>query len=165
VPAYRGTCYMVVPDEDLTELGGAIPQYVFEVERAEGVALTSRPYSLENFDATDAARATVRSSPEYLLTEGTDAAPATIAAGELRDTLVPYSQWPADELDANPTTIVAGELRQTLKHYSQWPAEATDAMQANIQSGELKDILIQYENYRVEATDADSAYIVGGSLA
>src|SRR5690606_1030152 len=47
VPAYRGTCYMVVPDEDLTELGGAVPQYVFEVERAEGVALTSLLYDVE----------------------------------------------------------------------------------------------------------------------
>lgn len=53
VPAYRGTCYMVVPDEDLTDLGGALPQYVFEVERAEGVALTSLLYSVENIESLD----------------------------------------------------------------------------------------------------------------
>lgn len=51
VPGYRGTCYMVVPDEDLTELGGAVPQYVFEVERAEGTYLTSRPYSTEDIES------------------------------------------------------------------------------------------------------------------
>lgn len=33
VPAYRGTCYMVVDDENLTQNGGALPQYQFEVER------------------------------------------------------------------------------------------------------------------------------------
>lgn len=31
VPAYRGTTYMVVIMDDLTELGGAIPQYQFQV--------------------------------------------------------------------------------------------------------------------------------------
>lgn len=30
-PAYRGTCYMVIEDDDLTERGGAIPDYQFEV--------------------------------------------------------------------------------------------------------------------------------------
>lgn len=33
VPPYRGTCYMVVDDENLTSSSGAIPQYRFEVER------------------------------------------------------------------------------------------------------------------------------------
>lgn len=53
VPAYRGTCYMVVPDEDLTELGGAIPQYIYEVERAEGSYVTSRPYAVEESEPLD----------------------------------------------------------------------------------------------------------------
>lgn len=48
VPGYRGTCYMVAVDEDLTEMGGSVPQYVFEVERAEGTYLTSRPYQIES---------------------------------------------------------------------------------------------------------------------
>lgn len=47
VPAHRGTCYMVMNNEDLTELGGALPQYIYEVERAEGIFLTSKPYVLE----------------------------------------------------------------------------------------------------------------------
>lgn len=55
VPAYRGTCYMVVPDEDLTDLGGSIPQYIFEVERAEGTYLTSLPYKVESLEAIDLA--------------------------------------------------------------------------------------------------------------
>lgn len=47
VHAYRGTCYMVVDDENLTAEGGAVPQYSFEVERCEGFVLTSRPYAVE----------------------------------------------------------------------------------------------------------------------
>lgn len=32
-PAHRGTCYMVMADEDLTDLRGAIPQWTFQVQR------------------------------------------------------------------------------------------------------------------------------------
>lgn len=47
VPAMRGTCYMVAKDEDLQDTGGAVPQWIFEVERAYGYGLTSRPYPVE----------------------------------------------------------------------------------------------------------------------
>jgi hypothetical protein len=37
VPAMRGTCYMVMNDENVTDQGGALPQFVFEVTRDEEV--------------------------------------------------------------------------------------------------------------------------------
>ncbi|HEX7764157.1 MAG TPA: hypothetical protein VF433_11180, partial [Cellvibrio sp.] len=48
VPAYRGTTYMVSIDEDLTDQGGMVPQWLFEVERAEGIFYTSKPYAVED---------------------------------------------------------------------------------------------------------------------
>jgi hypothetical protein len=45
-PFMRGTAYMVMANEDLTNLQGAVPQYAFQVLRCEGRLLTSRPYSL-----------------------------------------------------------------------------------------------------------------------
>jgi len=50
-PAHRGTAYMVMEDEELTDLRGAIPQYMFQVERCEGFFVTSRPYPIESEDA------------------------------------------------------------------------------------------------------------------
>src|SRR5690606_24714981 len=47
-PSHRGTAYMVMEDEELTDLRGAIPQWMFQVERCEGFFLTSRPYSIED---------------------------------------------------------------------------------------------------------------------
>lgn len=45
VPAYRGLAYMTIEYEDLTNVSGAIPQYVFEVARApSGYTLTSKLY-------------------------------------------------------------------------------------------------------------------------
>lgn len=47
IPAFRGTAYLMAVNEDLTDFGGAIPQWQFEVVRSEGYYLTSRPYALE----------------------------------------------------------------------------------------------------------------------
>lgn len=54
VPAHRGTCYMVIDNENLSDNGGAIPQYAFEVVRSEGFVLTSKPYPLEENEAFEA---------------------------------------------------------------------------------------------------------------
>ena len=51
VPAMRGTCYMVARDEDLQDTGGAVPQWIFEVERAYGEVLTTALYPYETADA------------------------------------------------------------------------------------------------------------------
>lgn len=51
VPAYRGTAYMVSIDEDLTDQGGMVPQWQFEVERAEGIYLTSKLYNVETTES------------------------------------------------------------------------------------------------------------------
>lgn len=58
VPAYRGTAYMVAINENLTELGGSVPQWMFEVERAEFIASTSKPYGLLSRDELRSAHST-----------------------------------------------------------------------------------------------------------
>ena len=47
VPAHRGTAYMVMNNELLDDTGGAVPQWIFEVERTDGRTLTSTPYAVE----------------------------------------------------------------------------------------------------------------------
>jgi len=57
VPAYRGTCYMVAINEDLTELVGAVPQWLFEVQRAEFIDIETNLYPLsENEGVQSGAR-------------------------------------------------------------------------------------------------------------
>ena len=51
VTAFRGTAYMVMNNEDLTNVGGRIPEWTFEVVRAEGFFLTSLPYGVVDDDA------------------------------------------------------------------------------------------------------------------
>jgi hypothetical protein len=164
VPGYRGTCYMVVTDEDLTELGGMVPQYIFEVERAEGVALTSRPYAVDYMEGMDAYPATARAAPSASYLESLDAGGASIVAGELRSVVQPYTLWPVESLDATGASIISGSLASIVKSYTLWPAESLDATGATIIAGELKTVVITYSNWPVESLDATGATIIGGSL-
>lgn len=97
VPAYRGTCYMVVPDEDLTDLGGAVPQYVFEVERAEGVALTSLLYNVECIEGAKSTGAVLLPGGPVVI-ESTESTGVELLSGELRPAVQVYENWPAESL-------------------------------------------------------------------
>jgi len=55
VPAMRGLAYMVALDEDLQDTGGAVPQWQFEVVRAEGLYLTSWTYPVEAIEGISSA--------------------------------------------------------------------------------------------------------------
>lgn len=49
-PAYRGLCYVVWNNYDLTDFGGAIPQYAFEVNGSKDHTITSKPYPIESLE-------------------------------------------------------------------------------------------------------------------
>ena len=51
VTPFRGTAYMVMNNENLTNTGGRIPQWNFEPVRSEGFVLTSLPYDVIDKDA------------------------------------------------------------------------------------------------------------------
>lgn len=165
VPAYRGTAYMVSIDEDLTDQGGMVPQWQFEVERAEGVYYTSKPYSVESFERIDAGKASVREEfdvePDELQSD-----PALIIAGELRDPIISYSYWPTEAVDAEGPFIVGGDLETQggPKYYTDWPPEAVDAS-LSLPMGSMRIGLVRYTNWPVEACDAGQFSVIGGSLS
>lgn len=119
VHAYRGTCYMVVDDENLTENGGAVPQYSFEVERCEGFALTSRPYAVEVVDSLDIAPAVsdINLRPT-LIAEPLDIRPAV--TGITLNKVVQYSTHTVtpESMDIQPavTGITLTQLVQYSTH-------------------------------------------------
>lgn len=69
IPAHRGTAYLVADNEDLTDFGGAIPQWQFEVARSEGYYLTSRPYALEDEPSSGATAVGVKQPPSATVAE------------------------------------------------------------------------------------------------
>lgn len=94
IPAYRGTAYLVANNEDLTDLGGAIPQWQFEVARSEGYYLTSRPYALEDEPSSGVFAVSVKESPSTDIVEQSGVTGVAILGGQSSGT---WKQTPEPE--------------------------------------------------------------------
>ena len=163
IPAHRGTAYMVWIDRDLTNFGGAIPQYQFEVERAEGTYLTSRPYSLEVTEGIEqdpsSAFSTFVVAPENM-----QQSPMEILSGQLRGPLAEYTDGEPEAIENDPLEILEGQLRGPLVEYTM-ETEAMDSSPPQVTEGEIRVALIDYAEWPVEALDQATPEITGGSLA
>ena len=159
VPAMRGTAYMVMADEDLSDMGGAVPQWLFEVVRAEGFYLTSRPYAIEVVDESKNSVTKIKQAPDLLFNDETIVSSFSIVGGEHRATLFEYKNWP-QEATEQFFTVVGGVHNAVLVQYKEWPTEET--IQAfSISGGRLHKVIVLYSNWPQEATE-QSFTIVGG---
>lgn len=153
-PAFRGTAYMMVQDDDVTDFRGAIPQYLFQVERCEGEYLTSRPYSVEDVEEMHSTAPLLKDSPS--LTPDDDMhTEALLFSGMLRDQLQLYQHGIPDEMHAL-AALQSGELRNVLLAYQNWPAEEMHGTAALL-SGTLETKLITYQNWPTEDMHATVA--------
>ena len=165
VPAYRGTCYMVATKEDLTELGGAVPQYIFEVERAEGVALTSLLYDVECIDDAESTGAVLLPGrPVVINIDSAESSGIGLVSGELRSAIQVYDKWPYESTESLGVELLSGKLGPAIQTYTGWPAERTESTGIELASGELRVALIKYENWPIESTESTGIELLGGTL-
>ena len=161
VPAYRGTAYLVALDEDLTDMSGAVPQWLFEVERSEGYALTSRPYALEVIEAADSVSALLTKGhvppPPYVLSDALGSSGSYISAGDLRN---PPSQAVVEALGTTGSRISAGALRTAPTNSN---VEALTTSGSVISSGLLKPAI--FHTYPPEGLTTSGSTITAGSLS
>lgn len=162
VPAYRGTAYIVAVNEDLTEVGGAVPQFIFEVERAQGTFLTSRPYGLEMQDDLQLNQP----SPDaiYKFVDDFELSQPTITGGSLKLGLVTYDNWPAESLELSQPDLTSGTLETLPYPRYTIPEESLELSQPTITGGSLKLALISYDNWPAESLELSQPTITGGSL-
>lgn len=140
VHAYRGTCYMVINNENLTDNGGAIPQFSFEVERCEGWVLTSRPYSFEADDSLKVSN-------------------VRVSGGNFRAMIINSDSL--ESLSTNAINVVSGNFRALVYRHSQYREE----LQTNgisVVSGELKEIVVRHSQYR-EEFQTNGVVVTGGN--
>ena len=163
IPAHRGTAYIVFVNHDLTSFGGAVPQYQFEVERAEGTYLTSKPYAMELIDAIDAQRPSV-SAPFVVPAEYMEVAPPEIVGGYLREPYIDYAGALPEAIESYPAEITGGLLKLGLLDYSEGLPESVEGLPPEIIGGELRDALIEYTDWPEEAVDISPPQITGGTL-
>lgn len=148
-PFFRGTAYLVMANEDLTDLRGAVPQYTFQVMRCEGTYFTSRPYPLDVED--DLVYALVPQGGDMHKTfDSTSMTDSSVYAlspqtGELRALLRSYSA-PIESAQWSSLVPQTGDMHKVLETYNaghddvQWSALTP-------QTGELKAVLITYTNW------------------
>lgn len=158
VHAYRGTCYMVVDDDNLTATGGAIPQYAFEVERCEGFALTSRPYPVESRDNMGSSFKFVSSPPVAIYNESMQSDFHNID-GILEDVFVTYDEYDPERINSS-FSMLSGDLDSIFISYEGYDPESLDSDFYSI-GGELVSSLITYDGYDTESIDSVLVDIAG----
>ena len=146
-PYFRGLSYIVWVNKDLTDFGGSIPQFRFEVNGSVDATITSKPYPIEALDglagAAPSAQAKVYQAPiEGIETEQTP------VSGEIMAPLISYN-------DALPEGILtvqdpdSGVLRVALESYGDALPEGIDTTQ-DPDSGTIRIALVTYSTGQPE---------------
>ena len=165
VPAMRGTCYMVAKDEDLQDTGGAVPQWIFEVERAYGYGLTSRPYPIEVIEKSDSGGAVVlRESGDFLSQESLDSTGGLVLGGDLSAAFSGEYQL-AEFSESTGGHVVSGSHRETIYFYEDGLPEEAESTGGNLISGVLRQSVIPYQNALPENSESTGGAVIGGSHA
>lgn len=159
VPAYRGTAYMVAIDEDLTDMGGAVPQWQFEVERAEGLVFTSRPYELESTESIrvsgGVSAANLRPVLKSGFGEGDDAGlGGNVSRLQLRATEFEYEHGEPEEI-ALGAGVTGLSLAKALAEYEHAEPEEV-ALAAGVTGLSLSKVLVEYTFPEPEAVEMSS---------
>lgn len=113
-PAYRGLCYVVWNNYDLTDFGGAIPQYAFEVNGTRDHTITSKPYPVQVIEGIQVAGAPVSFGPAVTFIEGVEQTVA-ITSISIAAPLKTYSLTEGVEFTVAITGVV---LTSSLVEYS-----------------------------------------------
>lgn len=160
-PYFRGTAYLSIHNEDVTDQRGAWSQWQFRVFRGAAKSYTTPPYPIIFFDSLNVAAETTSGAqweqPRDELNIG-----ALTVGGSLRDVLRTYN------IDPEPVDIFAitfaGELEDEpdpLKQYD-YGSESLD-IGATTTGGSIELTLLRYENYLPESFDI-GGITTGGSL-
>lgn len=152
---------MVMANEDLTDLRGAIPQYVFQVERCEGTYVTSRPYPANDINAIDVAFNTAsKLQPSW--TEAADVDFGFVSGVLDQIVLPPYDDGEPEAVEVTEFDLVGGFTNETVfRTYEDGEPEAVEVTGFDFIDGSLDHILIDYEDGLPEAVDVGFSFVSG----
>jgi len=160
VPAYRGTCYMVAINEDLTDLVGAVPQWLFEVERAEFADIETDLYPVSEVEGLIATSAITGAEFKEQPNEQEKLAIGAMLTGGLLKSILHKQNVPHEQLNTN-STFAGGALKSILQKLTAEP-EYISNIGATLTGGALKAILIKTEPFAESLTIGNA--LTGGSL-
>lgn len=157
VSPFRDLAYIVLENEDLTDMQGAVSQYEFCVT-ADGISYgTSPPYPLHLEEALQS-----RSAPGdgffWLPPVEALGSVSTVVGGELRVPLQTYEDWPVEALQSQ-STVLDGEIRSIMRTYTA-PPEALQSS-STVVEGTIQVILVTYDGWPTEALQSNSTILHG----
>lgn len=136
-PYFRGLAYIVWVNKDLTDIGGAIPEFRFEINGSADVSLTSKPYPI---DVVDGLIPEISFPTGWQITQPIEAVQAIFnpTGGDFNEVLVVYSWTEAIKATMGPS---GGDFDDVLVSYA-WE-EAVQAIMAPT-GGDFDDVLVEY---------------------
>lgn len=162
VSPFRDLAYIVLENEDLTDMQGAVSQYEFCVFRGAAKSYTTPPYPVHVEDSV-AVTATVLRGYAMEMTLETLGVHSVPIGGDLRSIIRSYS------IDAEPLTMVSTAMGGTLtvydptRPYTNYAPEPLSASSVAVNSPGIKTVLLSYKNYDPESLGVSSVPL-GGQL-
>lgn len=169
VPPHRGTAYMVMDNELLDDTGGAVPQWIFEVERMEGYPLTSTPYVVEVVEGASSKSITSANARLFpilstiYLDDFDDFAASTgvsLLSAEMRNVLKQVTTNKNTSKSLGTTLIDAQLIYITPGTYS----DTSQSSGVSLVTASMQDKLITYGNEAVKSTKSNGVTLTSGSL-
>lgn len=159
-PAFRGTAYLVLTREDVTDQRGAWSQWQVRVFRGTKKSYTTAPYPVYwNDDLAVAARANGGGIPSWP-TEGVDFS-LTPKGGLVRSVILPYNIAPEGVNAA--LSPVGGDVYTTVMNYGNYAPEEL-ALVAQPIGGDVYVTVLSYTNYAPESINS-SLTPLGGQVS
>lgn len=157
-PYFRGTAYLSLHNEDVTDQRGAWSQWQVRVFRGAARSYTTMPYPIYAEDnvqsASGVATGVLWEGPLDHIMSSSD-----FIEGSLREPLITFTQPPEDFIIGS-SEFVEGELRTALITHVQ-PPEDFIAGSSDLVSGTLRVGLVTYNNYPPEGIETSSDFISG----
>lgn len=138
-PYFRGTSYLVLANEDVTDQRGAWAQWQVRVFRGAAKRITTTPYPVEITESFRPSVSAIRGQmvkmplDEFTVTFG-------IMSGQLRQPVIEYAAPP--ESYAQSIGVMSGSLRSIVVQYAAPPEQYSPSIA--IQSGVLDQIVVTY---------------------
>ena len=163
VPAMRGLAYVVALDEDLQDTGGAVPQWQFEVVRAEGLYLTSWVYPIEVIESGQSTGGTAAGAPSVGYTEAGESTGGAVLGGSFASVLEAFDAG-MDSGESTGGAVVGGQFDQVLLEYSRYAPEDLESTGGAVLGGDMNLGLIRYERYEIESLESKGGAVIGGTF-
>lgn len=157
-PYFRGTAYLALHNEDVTDQRGAWSQWQVRVFRGAARSYTTPPYPVIFSDSL-VATSLSHSGGHYTSPVEGMSINSLALGGALKDTRLSYA-WSPEEIEISCVSL-GGTLTTPRISYTQDP-ESLDVSSFAL-GGDLETVLLRYQNYEPEPLEISSVAL-GGTL-